>query len=61
MFRLILVPREKKFFALFGQGAQNAVKIAQQLKDLIDIWENVKERVGVIPVMVFGTNFFLTS
>jgi hypothetical protein len=48
LFRLILVPREKKFFALFGQGAQNAVKIAQQLKDLIDIWENVKERVGVI-------------
>ena len=48
MFKLRLIPREKKFFALFEQGAQNAVKIAQQLKDLVYIWENVKERVWVI-------------
>ena len=48
MFRLSLIPREKKFFALFEQGTQNAVKIAQQLKDMVYIWENVKERVGVI-------------
>jgi predicted phosphate transport protein (TIGR00153 family) len=48
LFKLSLIPREKKFFALFEQGTQNAVKIAQQLKDLVYIWENVKERVGVI-------------
>jgi len=48
LFRLSLIPREKKFFALFEQGTQNAVKIAQQLKDMLYIWENVKERVGVI-------------
>ena len=48
MFKLSLIPREKKFFALFEQGTQNAVKISQQLKDLVYIWENVKERVGVI-------------
>ncbi len=48
MFKLTLIPREKKFFALFDQGAQNAVKIAQQLKDLVYVWENVKERVWVI-------------
>ena len=48
MFKLSLIPREKKFFALFEQGTQNAVKIAQQLKDMVHIWENVKERVGVI-------------
>ena len=48
MFRLSLIPMEKKFFALFEQGTQNAVKIAQQLKDMVYIWENVKERVGVI-------------
>ena len=48
MFKLSLIPRERKFFALFEQGTQNAVKIAQQLKDLVYIWENVKERVGVI-------------
>ena len=48
MFRLSLIPREKKFFALFEQGTQNAVKIARQLKDMVYIWENVKERVWVI-------------
>jgi len=48
LFKLTLVPREKKFFALFEQSAQNAVKVARQLKGLIDIWENVKERTGVI-------------
>ena len=48
MFKLSLIPREKKFFAFFEQSAQNAVKITQQLKDMIYIWENVKERVGVI-------------
>ncbi len=48
MFKLSLIPRERKFFALFEQGTQNAVKIAQQLKDLVYIWENIKERVGVI-------------
>jgi hypothetical protein len=48
LFRLSLIPKEKKFFALFEQGTQNAVKIAQQLKDMLSIWENVKERVGVI-------------
>jgi predicted phosphate transport protein (TIGR00153 family) len=48
LFKLSLIPREKKFFALFEQGTQNAVKIAQQLKDMVHIWENVKERVGVI-------------
>ena len=48
MLKLTLVPREKKFFALFEQGAQNAVKVAHQLKDMVYVWENVKERVGVI-------------
>ena len=48
MFRFSLIPREKKFFVLFDQSAQNAVKIAQQLKDMVYIWENVKERVWVI-------------
>jgi predicted phosphate transport protein (TIGR00153 family) len=48
LFKLSLIPREKKFFAFFEQGTQNAVKIAQQLKDMVYIWENVKERVWVI-------------
>ena len=48
MFKLSLIPREKKFFVLFEQSAQNVVKIAQQLKDMVNTWENVKERLGVI-------------
>ena len=48
MFKLSLIPREKKFFVLFDQSAQNVVKIAQQLRDMVHTWENVKERVGVI-------------
>ncbi|MFB3887816.1 MAG: DUF47 domain-containing protein [Thermodesulfobacteriota bacterium] len=43
-----LIPKEKKFFILFEQSAQNAVKITQQLRDMLFVWENVKERVGVI-------------
>ena len=48
MFKLSLIPREKKFFVLFEQSAQNAAKISQQLKDMVYIWENVKERVKII-------------
>ena len=48
MFKLSFIPREKKFFVLFEQSAQNAVKITQQLKDMVYIWENVKERAGII-------------
>jgi predicted phosphate transport protein (TIGR00153 family) len=48
LFKFSLIPREKKFFALFEQGSQNALKIAQQLRDLVYIWENIKERVWVI-------------
>ncbi len=48
MLTFSLLPKEKKFFVLFDQSAENAVKIAHQLKDLMSIWENVRERVGVI-------------
>ena len=48
MFKLSLIPREKKFFVLFEQSAQNAAKISQQLKDMVYIWENMKERVRII-------------
>ncbi len=49
--RFSLFPREEKFFVLFEQSAQNAVKIANQLNDLVNIWENVKERVEMIAVL----------
>jgi predicted phosphate transport protein (TIGR00153 family) len=49
--RFSLFPREQKFFVLFEQSAQNAVKIAQQLKDMVNTWENVKERVEMITTL----------
>jgi uncharacterized protein len=43
-----LLPKEKKFAALFEQSAHNAVKIAQQFKDMVYVWENIEERLGII-------------
>lgn len=51
MFRFSLIPREKKFFVLFEQGAQNALKIARQLKDMLQTWEDIQERVSVITAL----------
>lgn len=48
MFKLSLVPRDRRFSLLFEQSAENALKIAQQLRDMVHIWENVGERIGVI-------------
>ncbi len=49
--RFSLFPREEKFFVLFEQSAQNAVKTAHQLKDLVNTWENVRARVEMITTM----------
>jgi len=48
VFRFPFIPREAKFFELFEGSAQNMVKAAQNLKQLIDTWENVEERVKEI-------------
>jgi len=48
VFRFPFVPREEKFFDLFEQSAQNMVKAAHKLKELVDTWENVEEKVGEI-------------
>jgi predicted phosphate transport protein (TIGR00153 family) len=37
-----------KFYELFEESAQNMVKAAHKLKDLVDTWENVGEKVGEI-------------
>jgi len=42
------IPREEKFFGLFEEGAQNTVKVAQELKRLVNTWEDVEEKVGEI-------------
>ncbi|MFC2035258.1 DUF47 domain-containing protein [Chloroflexota bacterium] len=48
LLRFPFLPRANKFFELFEKSAQNMVKAAQKLKDLVDTWENVEERVGEI-------------
>ena len=48
MFRFPFIPREEKFFELFEGSAQNMVKTAHKLKDLVDTWENVGEKVSEI-------------
>lgn len=48
MVRFSLIPKEKKFAALFEQSAHNAVRIAQQLRDMVYTWENLEERLGII-------------
>ena len=48
MFKFPFIPREVKFFALFEKSARNMVKAAQELKILVDTWEDVEKRVGQI-------------
>ena len=48
MFKFPFIPREEKFFDLFEQSAQNMVKAAQKLKEMVDTWDNVEERVNEI-------------
>ncbi len=48
MFKFPFIPREEKFFRLFEDDARNMVKTAEELKCLIDSWENVEERVDAI-------------
>ncbi len=51
MFRFSLVPREKKFFVLFEQSAQNVLKTARQLQDMLYTWEDLRERASVITAL----------
>ncbi|MDM8000788.1 MAG: DUF47 domain-containing protein [Dehalococcoidia bacterium] len=48
MFNFSLMPTEKKFAVLFEQSAHNAVRIAQQLRDMVFTWENIEERLAII-------------
>jgi len=46
--RFPFIPREEKFFDLFQESAQNMVKAAQRLKEMVDTWEHVEGGVGEI-------------
>ncbi len=48
MVKLPFIPREGKFFVLFEQSAQNTLKTAHQLSDLLHNWENAADKLNVI-------------
>lgn len=48
MVRLPFIPKEHKFSDLFEESAQNIVKAARALKDLVDSWQFVDSRVAEI-------------
>ena len=48
MFKFPFMPREEKFFELFEESARNMVKAAQKLKELVDTWEDVGEKLNEI-------------
>jgi predicted phosphate transport protein (TIGR00153 family) len=46
--RFPFIPREEGFFDLFEEGARNVVKAAQCLKELVDNWQDVEQKVNEI-------------
>ena len=48
MFKFPFIPREEKFFGLFEESASNMVKAAQKLKELIDTWKDIEEKMSEI-------------
>jgi len=48
VFKFRFIPREEGFFTLFEESAQNMVKAAQSLKQLVDTWQDVEQKAGEI-------------
>ena len=46
MFRII--PRDQEFFVLFQKSAENIVEGAERLKELLEQFDNLRERVRAI-------------
>ena len=46
--RFPFIPREEVFFPLFEESAQNMVKAARCLKELVDNWQDVEQKVNEI-------------
>ena len=49
--RFSLFPRDKRFSILFEQSAENVAKMASEFRDLVHVWENVRERVSILSDM----------
>ncbi|MCX6004659.1 MAG: DUF47 domain-containing protein [Chloroflexi bacterium] len=45
MFKFNLMPRDDRFFDLFEVSAQNMVRAAESLKELVYSWENIDQKV----------------
>jgi len=48
VFKFPFIPRQEAFFTLFEESAQNAVKAAHSLKQLIDNWQDIEQKVAEI-------------
>jgi len=48
LFKFRIIPREDKFFTLFEESAQNAVKAAHSLKQMVDTWQDIEQRIAEI-------------
>jgi len=48
MLKFSLMPRGKVFFELFEESAQNMVKTAQLMQEMVNSWDNLDDRVAEI-------------
>ncbi len=48
MVRLPFIPKEHKFFELFEESAENILKAARELKEMVDTWQFIDSRVAEI-------------
>jgi len=48
MAKISFMPKEQKFFDLFDAGAQNTIKAAKSLKDMIDTWQFIDSHMAEI-------------
>ena len=48
MFNFSFFPRQHRFFDLFEESVHNMVKAAQELKEMVDNWEDATERIDEI-------------
>jgi len=53
VFKFPFIPREHKFFDLFEGSAHNMVKAAQELKRMVDTWEDIKKSVDEITALEY--------
>ncbi len=49
--RVSLLPRDTRFSLLFQQSAENLVRMGREFKELVFVWETVRERVSILSDM----------